>query len=97
MFSHPYTIADIVLLLILICIVSTGKSLGSSVGISLDHGLDDRGSRVLFPVGGGGSNFSLHHRAQHGSGAHPASYPKGNRGSFPGVKRPGLEADHTAI
>jgi hypothetical protein len=28
------------------------------------------------------------------SGAHPASYPKGTGGSFPGVKRPGREADH---
>jgi hypothetical protein len=31
------------------------------------------GSRVRFPVGAG--NFSLHHRVQNGSGAHPASYP----------------------
>jgi hypothetical protein len=29
------------------------------------------------------------------SGAHPASYPMGTRGSFPGVKRPGREADHS--
>jgi hypothetical protein len=39
-------------------------------------------------------NFSLHHRVQNGSGAHPASYPIGTRGSFSGGKRPGLEADH---
>jgi hypothetical protein len=32
---------------------------------------------------------------QNGSGAHPASYPMGIRGSFPGVKRPGREADHS--
>jgi hypothetical protein len=38
--------------------------------------------------------FSLHHRVHNGSGAHPASYPMGTRGSFPGVKRPGSEADH---
>jgi hypothetical protein len=44
--------------------------------------LDDRGSRVRFPVGAG--NFSLHHRVKNGSGAHPASYPMGTRGSFPG-------------
>jgi hypothetical protein len=31
-------------------------------------------------------NFSLHHRVQTGSGAHPASYPVGTRGSFPGGK-----------
>jgi hypothetical protein len=29
---------------------------------------------------------SLHHRAQTGSGAHPASYPMGTSGSFPGGK-----------
>jgi hypothetical protein len=32
-----------------------------------------------------------HHRVQNGSGAHPASYPMGTRGSFPGVKRPGVK------
>jgi hypothetical protein len=49
------------------------------------------GSRVRFQAGAG--NFSLHHCVQNGSGAHPASYPMGARGSFPGVKRPGREAD----
>jgi hypothetical protein len=28
-------------------------------------------------------------------GAHPASYPMGTRASFPGVKQPGREADHS--
>jgi hypothetical protein len=65
----------------------------SSVGIALGYGLDDRGSRVRFPAGAG--NFSLHHRIQNGAGVHPASYPMGTRGSFPGVKRPGREADHS--
>jgi hypothetical protein len=37
----------------------------------------------------------FHHRVQSGSGAHPASYPMGTRGSFPGVKPPGREADHS--
>jgi hypothetical protein len=59
----------------------------SSVGIALNYGLDDRGSKVRFPAGAG--NFSLHHRAQNGSGAHPASYPMGTRGSFPGGKESG--------
>jgi hypothetical protein len=59
----------------------------SSVGIALGYGLDDRGSRVQFPEGTG--NFSLHHRVQNGSGAHPASYPMGTRGSFPGGKAVG--------
>jgi hypothetical protein len=65
----------------------------SSVGIALGYGLDGRVSRVRFPVGAG--NFSLHHRVQNGSGAHPASYPMGTRGSFLGVKRPRREADHS--
>jgi hypothetical protein len=43
----------------------------------------------------GAGNFSLHHRVQTGSGTHPASYPMGNRGSFPGVERPWREADHS--
>jgi hypothetical protein len=66
---------------------------GSSVGIALGYGLDDRGSRVRFPVGA--VNFSLHHRVQNGSGAHPASYPMGARGFFLWVKRQGREADHS--
>jgi hypothetical protein len=49
------------------------------------------GVRVL----AGAGNFSLHHPNQTGSGAHPASYPMGTRGSFPGVKRPRREADHS--
>jgi hypothetical protein len=57
----------------------------SSVGIALGYRLDDKCSRVIFPTGAG--NFSLHHRCvQNGSGAHPASYPMGTRGSFPGGK-----------
>jgi hypothetical protein len=35
---------------------------------------------VIVPAGAG--NFSLHHRVQTGSGAHPASYPMGSRGLF---------------
>jgi hypothetical protein len=60
------------------------KSRDSSVGIALGYELDGRGSRVRFPVGV--ANFSLHHRVQTGSGAHPASYPMGTRCSFPGCK-----------
>jgi hypothetical protein len=62
-------------------------SLYRSVGITLGYGLDDRSPRVRFPAGDG--NFSLHHRVQNGSGAHPASYPMGTRGSFPGDKAAG--------
>jgi hypothetical protein len=50
-------------------------------------GLEDRGSVVRFLEGAG--NFSLNHRAQTGSGAHPASYPMGTRDSFPGGKAVG--------
>jgi hypothetical protein len=71
------------------------KSRDSSVGIALDYGLDDRGSRVRFPAGVG--NFSLHHRVQNGSWAHPASYPVGTRGCFLGVKWQGREADHSPL
>jgi hypothetical protein len=63
------------------------KSRDISGGIALGYGLDDRGSRVRFPEEAG--NFSLHHRVQNGSGAHPASYPMGTRGSFPGGKAAG--------
>jgi hypothetical protein len=63
------------------------NSRGSSVGIGLNYGLDDRGSRFRCPAGAG--NFSLHHRVQNGSGAQPASYPMGARGSFPGDKATG--------
>jgi hypothetical protein len=41
-----------------------------SVGIALGYGLDDRGSAVPFSAGAG--NFSLNHRVQNASGAHPA-------------------------
>jgi hypothetical protein len=63
------------------------RSRDSSVGISLGYGLDDRGSGVQFLVGAG--NFSPHHRVQNDSWAHPASYPMGIRGSFPGGKADG--------
>jgi hypothetical protein len=55
--------------------------------LRLGHGLDDRGSRVRFPAGAG--DFSLPHRVRNGSGAHPASYPMGTRGSFPRGKAAG--------
>jgi hypothetical protein len=49
--------------------------------------------RFRFPAGAG--SFSLHRRAQNGSGAHPASYPMGTRGSFPRSKAAGRETDHS--
>jgi hypothetical protein len=71
---------------IYVCI-SIGQSRDSSVGIALGYGLDDWGSRFRVPAGAG--NFSLHHRVQNGSVAHPASYPMGTRGSFSGGKAAG--------
>jgi hypothetical protein len=50
-------------------------------------------SVVRFPERVG--NFSLHHRIQNGTGAHPASYPRGTRGSSLRVKRSGREADQS--
>jgi hypothetical protein len=63
------------------------KSRDNSVGIELGYGLNDQGSRIRFPVRAG--NFSLHHRVQNGSRAHPVSYPMGTKGSFRGVKATG--------
>jgi hypothetical protein len=65
----------------------------SSFGIATGYGLDNQGSRAQFLAGAG--NFSLHHYVLNGSGDHPASYPLGTRGSFPGVKQLGCEADHS--
>jgi hypothetical protein len=50
---------------------------------------------IRFPVGAG--DFSMFHSVQTGSGAQAASYPMGTRGSFPGDKRQGREADHSPL
>jgi hypothetical protein len=64
------------------------KSWDSSVGIATDYGLDDRMIWILIPAGIW--NFSLRHRVQTASGAHPAS------GALSlGVKRPRRKADHS--
>jgi hypothetical protein len=63
------------------------KSIDGSVGIALGYELNDRGSRVRFQAEAG--NFSLHHLVQNGSGFPSASYPVGNRGSFPVGKAAG--------
>jgi hypothetical protein len=61
----------------------------SAVGMATGYGLDNRTTRLRFPVGAG--NFSLRHHVQTGSGAHPASHPMGVGGSFTGGKRPGVK------
>jgi hypothetical protein len=59
-----------------------------------DYGLDDRAIEVRSPTEA--EDFSSSPCVQTGSGAHPASYPMGTGGSFPGSKaRPGLDADHS--
>jgi hypothetical protein len=70
---------------VLIHIGAETENLDGSVGIATGYGLDDRMIDVRFP-GGGPGNFSFRHHVQTGSGAYPASYPMGTRGSFPGDK-----------
>jgi len=70
----------------------SGRKQGSDF-LATGYGLDDRSSRVRFPVGAG--NFSLHHCVQNDSGTHPASYPMGVGALFLGIKRPRREADHS--
>jgi hypothetical protein len=52
------------------------------------------GWSVVWVLAGPG-NFSLDHCIQTSSRANPISYSMGTRGSFPGVKWPGHEADHS--
>jgi hypothetical protein len=61
----------------------------------MGYGLDNWGSRFQFPAGVG--NFSLHHRVQTCSGAHPASYLMGTGGSFTGDKAAGREDDNSPL
>jgi hypothetical protein len=59
-----------------------------------DYGLDDRAIKVRSPTGA--EDFSSSSCVQTGSGAHPASYPMGTGGPFPGGKaRLGRDADHS--
>jgi len=62
--------------------------------IALSYGLDDRGSRVRFPVGA--ANFSLNHRVHNGAlgpNKSPIQWVPGSLSM--GVKRPGREADRS--
>jgi hypothetical protein len=59
-----------------------------------DNGLDDLATEVRSPTGA--EDFSSCPCVQTGSGVHPASYPMGTVGPFPGCKaRPGRDADHS--
>jgi hypothetical protein len=65
----------------------------SSLLVVTGVGLDDRMIGVRFSARA--ENYSLRHRVQTCSGAHPAYCPMRTGDSFPGVKRPGREADHS--
>jgi hypothetical protein len=67
-------------------------SLDSSVGIATGYGWMAEGSEFESRKG---EEFSLLHVVQTGCGVHPISYPMGTEGSFPGVKRPGREVNHS--
>jgi hypothetical protein len=70
------------------------RSRDSSGGIVSDYGLDDRAIEVRSPAGA--KDFSSNLCVQTGFGAHPASYPMGTGGPFPGgIARPGHDADHS--
>jgi hypothetical protein len=61
------------------------RSRVSSGSIVSDYGLDDRAIGVRSPAGA--KDFSSNLCVQTGSGAHPASCPKGTGDPFPGAKR----------
>jgi hypothetical protein len=65
----------------------------SSVGIALGYGLDDRGSRVRFPAELGIFLFTTASRTALGTSQPPIQWVPENL--YLGVKRPGLEADHS--
>jgi hypothetical protein len=67
----------------------TYRSRGSSVSLTTDWT-----TGVRSPTEAEDFSFSLY--VQTGSGAHPASYPMGTGGPFPGGKAwPGRDADHS--
>jgi hypothetical protein len=68
------------------------KSRDSSVGIGLGYGLDDRGSRVRFPVGLGIFLFTTTSKKALGPIQPPIQWITGVLSL--GVKQSGREADH---
>jgi hypothetical protein len=64
----------------------------TSVSIATCYGLDDRRIGVRVPVG---SRIFTSSISQTGSGVHTTSYTIGTGESFPEVKRPRHEADHS--
>jgi hypothetical protein len=72
------------------CKPPTVGSRDSSVSIKTGYRFGGRGS-----IPGKDKIFSLLHSVHTCSGVHPACYSMGIGVSFPGVKRPGREADHS--
>jgi hypothetical protein len=66
---------------------------GAGIAQWYSTGLRGGWSGVRIPAGAG--NFSHNHRVQTDSRVHLASYPVDTRGSFPGGKAVGGEADHS--
>jgi hypothetical protein len=64
----------------------------SVVGIVTGYELDDQGVRIRVLVGSG-ILTSPHHSFQ--LWGPPTSYPMGTGGSFPEIKHPGHETDHS--
>jgi hypothetical protein len=84
LFNNTLSIAKIIL-----C-----QSRGSSGSIVSDYRLDDRAIEIRSLTGA--EDFSSSPCIQTDSGAHPASYPMGTGGSFPGGKaRLGRDTDHS--
>jgi hypothetical protein len=69
------------------------KSRDNSVGIVLDYGLEDRGSRVRFPEGLGIFLFTTASRTALGPTQPPIQWVPGALSLV--LKRPGREADHS--
>jgi hypothetical protein len=80
--------------LVLCVYTECARSRGSSVSIVPDYGMDDWAIMVRSPVEA--EDFSSGVCVETNCRAHPASYPMGTGGPFPGGKeRTGRDADHS--
>jgi hypothetical protein len=90
--GHIYTIHSLTLYSNIYRDLCQYVSRDSAVGVATGYGLDDSEVGVRVPVG---SRIITSPRRPNGFGVHPTSYPKGTGSSFPGVKRPGREVNHS--